>query len=134
VDETGGSGVHHLGVAAVLAGSWLGLIEAVHEIAAPALCALAAVAAEEAKANAFADVPRRHVTADRVDDADDLVAGHDRLAGVGTDTFHAEEIAVAHSACENADADVPRFGIDDLALDEFEFTLSCDLESAVRRR
>ena len=101
--------------------------------AAPALCALAAVAAEEAEAHPFADTPRRHARPDRVDGADDLVAGHDGLAGVGTDTFGAEEIAVTHPAGENADADVPGFGLDDLALDEFELTLSRDLKSAICR-
>jgi hypothetical protein len=96
------------------------------------LRALAAVAAEEAEANAFADAPCRHARADRVDDADDLVAGDHRLARVGPDTFSSEEIAVTHPARENAHADVSGFGIDYLALDEFELTLSCDLESAVR--
>jgi hypothetical protein len=91
------------------------------------------VAAEEAEANAFADVPHSHAGADRVDDADDLVAGHDRLAGVGTDAFPGEEIAVAYPARKHAHSDVSGFGIDDLALDEFELTLSRDLESAVGR-
>jgi hypothetical protein len=132
-DETGGAGVHHLGVAAVFARSGLGLVEAVHEIAAPALCALTAMATEEAKANAFADVPRRHASADRVDHADDLVAGDHRLAGIGTDAFDPKEIAVAHPAGEDTDADMAGFGIDDLALDEFELTLTGDLKSAIRR-
>ena len=78
-----GPDIHHLGVAAVLGGSRLRLVEAVDEIAAPALHALAAVAAEEADTDAVADVPGRHARPDRVDDADDLVAGDDRLAGVG---------------------------------------------------
>jgi hypothetical protein len=91
------------------------------------------VAAEEAEANAFADAPRRHTRADRVDDADDLVAGHDGLAGIGAYAFRTEEIAVTHAARENAHADVSGFGIDYLALDEFELTLSRRLKSAIRR-
>jgi hypothetical protein len=97
------------------------------------LRALAAVAAEEAKANAVADAPRRHVRADRVDDADDLVAGDDRLAGIGTDTLPGEKIAVAHPAGEDTYADMAGFGIDYLALDQLELTLTRDLKSAIRR-
>jgi hypothetical protein len=109
------------------------LIEADHEIAPPALCAFAAVAAEEAKTNTFADAPRGHTRTDRVDDTDDLVAGDDGLAGIGANALHSEKIAVAHPAAEDADADALRLGVDDLALDQLELTLSCDLESAVRR-
>jgi len=91
------------------------------------------VAAEEAEANPVADAPRRHAGADRVDYADDLVAGHDRLAGVGTDAFPGEEIAVAYPAREDTYADMAGFGIDYLELDEFELTLSRDLKSSIRR-
>jgi hypothetical protein len=89
------------------------------------------VAAEEAKTNTFADAPRGHTRTDHVDVTDDLVAGDDGLAGIGANALHSEKIAVAHPAAEDADA--LRLGVDDLALDQLELTLSCDLESAVRR-
>jgi hypothetical protein len=91
------------------------------------------VSAEEAKAYPVADAPCRHARADRVDHADDLVAGDDRLAGVWTNTLDPEEIAVAHAAAENPYADVAGFGFDDVALDQLELTLSRDLKSAVCR-
>jgi hypothetical protein len=91
------------------------------------------VAAEEAKAYPVADAPCRHARADRVDYADDLVPGHDRLAGVGTDTFDPEEIAMADPAGEDTYAYVAGFGIEYLALDEFESTLAGDLKSAICR-
>jgi hypothetical protein len=40
---------------------------------------------------------------------------------------------VADAAGEDTHSDTTRLGVDDLALDQLELTLSCDLESAVRR-
>ena len=89
--------------------------------------------AEEAETDAVANLPCGDAWADRVDDADDLVTGDDRLAGIGTNALHAEEIAVADPAAEYPDPDVARLGFDDVALDQLELTLSGDLKSAIRR-
>jgi hypothetical protein len=91
------------------------------------------VAAEEAKADPVAWAPGRDAGPDRVDDADDLVAGHDRSAGLWTNTLTREEIAVAHPAGEDTRPHMAWLRVDDFALDQLELTLPRDLESAVRR-
>ena len=131
--QTAGPGVHHLGVPTVLGGSRLRLVETVDEITTPTLRALTAVAAEVAKADPVADLPSGDPRPDRVDDADDLVAGDDGLTGIRAHAIHAEEIAVAHPAAEDPDPDMARLWFDDLALDQLELLLSRDLESAIRR-
>jgi hypothetical protein len=78
-------------------------------------------------------MPGRHAGSDGVDDADDLVTGDDRRAGVGTDTLHTEDVAVAYPATEHAHADVAGFGFDELALDQLELMLSGGLDGAICR-
>jgi hypothetical protein len=91
------------------------------------------VTAEEAKAHSVAHAPQRHTWADRVDDADDLVSGDDRPAGVGPESFAGNEIAVAHPAGEDTYAYMAGFRFDDVALDQLKLTLSRDLKSPICR-
>jgi hypothetical protein len=91
------------------------------------------VTTEEAQPDTVADLPGGDIRTYGVDHADDLVTGDDRLAGVGTGTLTGDEIAVADAAGEDTHSDTTWLGVDDLALDELELTLSCDLKSAIRR-
>jgi hypothetical protein len=61
------------------------------------------------------------------------VSGDDRLAGVGPESFAGNEIAVAHPAGEDTDADMAWRGFDDVVLDQLELTLSRDLKTAICR-
>src|SRR5271154_5577932 len=56
-DQPAGLGDHHLGVAAVVLDAGVALVDAVHEVAVAAVFAVAAGAAEEADADAWATPP-----------------------------------------------------------------------------
>jgi hypothetical protein len=92
------------------------------EVAARARVAVSVVAAVPADADALADLPWTDARAYRVDDAGDLVAGHDREAYARERAFLSEHIGMADAASLDPDADLrrPRFG--NVALDQLEGT------------
>jgi hypothetical protein len=91
------------------------------------------VSAEVAQADAISDLPGGDPVPDGVDDTDDLVAGHDRLAGVGTHALNTEYVAVANTAALNFDPDMTGIRRDQLPVHQLELSLSRYLESAVSR-
>jgi hypothetical protein len=91
------------------------------------------VSAEVAQADAISDLPGGDPVPDGVDDTDDLVAGHDRLAGVGTHTLNTEYVAVANTAALNFDPDMTGAGRDQLAVHQLKLSLPSHLERAVSR-
>ena len=108
---------HEIGVAAVVAdpGDLRGF--AGDEVAAPAGNAVAAVPAVPAHADAHAGFPLRHVRAHRVDDSNDLVAGYAGKFYARKCAHLGECIAVADTAGLHLDADLPRPGRGNIALD-----------------
>jgi hypothetical protein len=89
------------------------------------------VTAEVAEADAISDLPGADPVPDGVDDTDDLVAGHNRLARVGTHTLNSEYVAVADTAALDFDPDMTGIGRDQLAVHQLKLSLSRDLERAV---
>ena len=71
---------------------------------APAAPAIAAGAAEPADARARAHCPALDALAERLDDADHLVAGNARILDARHETLHGENIAVADAARLHANA------------------------------
>jgi hypothetical protein len=74
------------------------LVLAVHEILAPTPLALATLAAEEAEPYPLPDLPPDDALAERIDNADNLVPRHDRLAGIGAHPFDRQGVTVADPA------------------------------------
>src|SRR6202795_481657 len=73
-DQAAGFGDHHLRVAAVLLDPCVALVYAVHEIAIAAVLAMPAAPAEEADADALAQLPPFDAFAGHIDPPDRLVA------------------------------------------------------------
>jgi hypothetical protein len=88
---------------------------------------------KEAEADAISDLPGADPVPDGVDDTDDLVAGHNRLAWVGTHAFNTKHVAVANTAALNFDPDMTGIGRDQLAVHQLKLSLSRHLERAVSR-
>ena len=102
---------------------------AVQEVALAARCALPAVAAVPADADALALRPRGDAGADRVDAARDLVAGHARQRELRELAAAHEHVAVAHATRLDADAHLIRSGLRNRTVDELELaTRLRDLE------
>ena len=109
-DQTRGAVVDDLGVPAVYRRARLWLVLAVHEVTATTPITRSVVSAEVAEADAISDVPGADPVPDGVDDTDDLVAGHNRLAWVGTHALNTEYVAVANTAALNFDPDMTGTG------------------------
>jgi hypothetical protein len=75
----------------------------VDEVAVPAGGAVTAVPGEEPDADAVADLPAGYPVADCVDDAHDLVTGHDALLGLRV-RVDAAGVGVADPARLNSDS------------------------------
>jgi hypothetical protein len=88
---------------------------------------------KEAEADAISDLPGADPVPERVDDTDDLVAGHNRLAGVGTHALNSEYVAVANTAALNFDPDMTGIGRGQLAVHHLKLSLSSHLERTVSR-
>jgi hypothetical protein len=71
------------------------------------------------------------VDANRVDDPDDLVAGHHRPSGVGALALHGQDVAVADPAGQCSNPDLIMTGLVQLAFYETELTLPSDLVSPI---
>src|SRR6202022_1479519 len=109
-----------LGVAAVVADAGDLLAFAVDEEALAAGVADEAMAAVPADAYPVALLPLGHVGADFLDPAGDLVARHARRRGAWIGAELHERVAVTDSACLYLDADLPRRGLRQFALNRFE--------------
>jgi hypothetical protein len=118
--------VDDLGVPAVHGPADLRLVEAVDEIAPPAGPALVALTTEVAHADPLTDLPTRHTVADRIDDADDLVAGNDGLAGVGAKSLGGDRVSVTDAATLDSNPDMVRGRVAQLAIDERELPSAGD--------
>jgi hypothetical protein len=109
----------------------LRLVLAVHEVTATTQVTRAVVSAQEAQADAISDLPASDSVPDRVDDTDNLVAGHNRYAGVGTHALHAKHVAVAHTAALNLEPDMTGTGRDKFPVHQLKPSLTSHLESTV---
>src|SRR5262249_42294050 len=114
-------------------GPRLWLVLAVHEVTATTPITRAVVTAEVAKADAISDLPGADPVPDGIDDTDDLVAGHNRLARVDTHTLNSKHVAVANTAALNFDPDMTGIGRDQLAVHQLKLSLSSHLERTVSR-
>ena len=110
-------GDHMRGVAAVTghAGHFMHVLAGEGGVA-PAAAAVAARAAEPADAGAGADAPAVDAFADRVDDADDLVAGNAWIADPRDQALNGQRVAAADAAGLDADAHFLGPGNGNLAL------------------
>jgi hypothetical protein len=109
----------------------LRLVLAVHEVTATTPITRTVVSAQEAQADAISDLPAGDSVPDRVNDADDLVAGHNRHTGVGTHALHTKHVAVAHTAALNLEPDMTGTGRDKFAVHQLKLSLTSHLESTV---
>ena len=109
------------------------LVGAEDEVAAAAVRADQARAGVEADADPVADLPAGDAVADRVDPADDLVAGHDRRTGRqgAEQVVDAGHVAVADPAGLDRDPDLAGVGLGELLLDQGEHALE-SLHGAIR--
>src|SRR5215831_6741620 len=94
--KAAGLGDHDFRIAAIGLEAGVALILTMDEVAGPARAAVAAVAAEEADADALADRPAFHVLTKRLDVAHHLVTGNARprhreraIDGRGIEVAHA---------------------------------------------
>ena len=85
-----------------------GLIRAVDEVAPAAQLADPAVPAEVSDADPLTGLPGGNAAADRVDDSYQFMPGDNRLLRVGAASLDRARVAVADTAGENAEPDVPR--------------------------
>jgi hypothetical protein len=92
------AGNHHLGVAAVADGARDALVETRDEVAPAAALAPVARAAEVPHCDALADSPLRHSGANRINLADDFMAGNARIADAREAALHREDIRVTDAA------------------------------------
>src|ERR1700745_4148723 len=86
------------------------LVPAVHEVAAAAELAVAAVAAEKSDTHALTDRPTLDTVAKRIDPAHGLVSGDARVGDTGEDSVDCRRIRVADATGLNANPDLPRRG------------------------
>ena len=115
-DQPAGPGEGVLRVPAVDRGARPRLVGAVDEVAPAAEVALVVLAAQVADADPLADVPGGHAGADGVDDADDLVAGDDRLGRVGAQPLDGDDVGVADAAALDPEPHLPRRWLTELAV------------------
>src|SRR5258707_10824656 len=98
------------------------LVGAIHEIAAAARSADAAMAAEEADADALADFPTLDASAERVDFPNDFMAGHAWKADAGHEAIHGERVGMADAAGFDAKANPARGRINERTLHELHWS------------
>src|SRR5215472_3445918 len=96
---------------------------AIDKLAAPARLASKAVPAMPSDADALAHFPIRHVFAERLDHAGNLMPRRSRIADPRPRRFFREHVAVANSARLNFDPNLPARRLDDLFINQFEGTL-----------
>jgi hypothetical protein len=97
---------------------------AVDEITAAARFALEAMPSVPAYANALSGLPLRHVGADLIDAAGNLVSGYAGILNARPKTFFHQRVAVANAAGFNFDANLPASGLGDRTLDDFKVPTS----------
>ena len=124
-------GDHHLGVPAVGVQAGDRLVLAVHEVAAATGFAVAAIAAEEADADALAGPPAVNRLADGVDASHHLMPRHPREGQSGADPLDGQDIRVADAARFHADPDAARRRLDQWARDKFQLADGACLHGAV---
>ena len=86
--------------------------------AGAAIGAGAAGGAEPGNADAVADRERRHAGPDRLDAADDLVTGHDRIAEIGKLAIHDVKVGAANAARRDAHQNLSGAGLGRHALSQ----------------
>jgi len=79
------------------------LVPAAHEIPVAAELAIAAGAAQEPDTHPLTDDPPTDIGAQRVDPADDLVAGNAGIGDAGQDGVDRRRIRMAHTTSLDAD-------------------------------
>jgi hypothetical protein len=109
-----------VGIAAVEGNSGDLAVFAEDEIAAAAGRTVITVAAVPTEAYALAWLEERHIGADRIDDAGDLMAGNARILDAGPITELGQRIAVADAAGLNPNANVAGAGIGKFSCDELK--------------
>ena len=88
---------------------------------------------QKSSADSIADGPSGNTLADRVNDADGFVPGHDGLAGIGSPTLDSEDVAVAYAAALHAKPDVTCWRLMKFTLHQLELPLPGYLERAIGR-
>ena len=96
------------------------MMEAMDEMTATALRALAAVSAEVADTDTLADLPVRHPRSEGVDASDRFMPGDAGKFGVGEQSLDREGIRVADAAGLDAESDLTGPWIDERALRELQ--------------
>jgi hypothetical protein len=132
--QTAFLGNHHLGVAAIVADAGNRLILAVHEVAAPARCAAAAMSAEKTHTHPLAEFPVGNPVAQSVDRADHFMAGDARVGDTGGETVDGEGVGMTNPARLNPNSDLPRWWRDQLSIYELQFARRGHLSGAIVRR
>src|SRR4051794_41395743 len=79
-----------------------------------------AMAAMPTHSNTHPFFPIRHIRANSVDEAHDLVAWHPGVFNSGNRAHHREHVAVAHAASLHLDAYLPRLRLGYRTLDDLE--------------
>jgi hypothetical protein len=75
-----------------------------------------------AHTNALSDLPLRHIGADLIDAAGNLVSGNAGILNARPKTFFHQRIAVADAAGFDFDAHLPAPGLGSWTLDDFEIS------------
>src|SRR5262249_28084779 len=92
----------------------------VDEVPSPARETNTVMAAMPAHADAVAVLPRLHAGSDLVDDANHLVSGHARIRDPREPAVFRDYIAVADPTCLNANPNVARGGLRNVAFHDFK--------------
>jgi hypothetical protein len=107
------------------------LVGTIHEISPPARSANAAMAAEETDADALANFPTLHASAERVDCPDDFMTGYARKGDAWHEAIDGERVGMADAAGFDPKADPASRRINERTLHELHFSRRSDLKGAI---
>src|SRR6266487_4817741 len=103
-----------------------GLILAIDEVAAATVFAMPAMPTHKTHVHPLAFFPALHTGSYGFDLSDHFMAGHARVSESRKTAFHRKSIRVADATGLDADSDLPKAGLDDCPLNDFQLArLSC---------
>src|SRR3989441_13225872 len=102
------------------------LILAIDEVAAATVFAMPAMATHKTHAHPLSCFPALHARPDGFDFSNHLMAGNARVSESRKTAFHRKSIRVADATSLDPDSDLPKGGLDDCPLNDFQLArLSC---------
>jgi hypothetical protein len=117
---------HHFGVTAIAMNTRNGLILAIDEVATATVFAMSAMPTHKTHAHPLSFFPALHTGSYGFDPSDHFMAGHARESESGKTAFNRKSIAVANAARLDTDSHLPKGGLDDCPLNDFQLArLDC---------